>query len=287
MLSLKQAIDALNAKHAQSAIGAFSFNDMIDMQAIMLAAMKTHQPCIMMASAGTVTFMGVHFVREMFQAARMTSTVPLYLMLDHSESVDTCATCIDNGFSLVMYDGSSLPFDENVRNTREVIRIAHARGVLVEAEIGRLPGREERPDITSAEAPTTDPREAGAFWEQTGSDLLAISFGTRHGFYKKEPHLNFDVIRKTREITDAPLVMHGGTGVPDDDVRTAISCGVKKVNVGTELKHAYTTALRRALAEQEDEIDPRKILVQARDAVQKAVEDRLAVINTPRVEQLA
>jgi fructose-bisphosphate aldolase class II len=287
MLSLKQAVDALNAKHALSAIGAFSFNDMTDMQAVMFAAARMRQPCILMASAGTVKYMGIHFVREMFQAARMTTDVPLYLMLDHSESVDTCATCIDNGFSMVMYDGSALPFDENVRNTREVIRIAHARGVLVEAEIGRLPGREEHLDVSQMDALLTDPREAGAFWEQTGSDLLAISFGTAHGSYTSEPRLNFDVIRKTRAITDAPLVMHGGTGVPDADIRTAISCGVKKVNVGTELKAAYTHALRKALAEQEKEIDPRKILVHARNAVQQAVEGRLAVLNTPRVEQLA
>ena len=166
MLSLKQAIDTLNAKHPTCAMGAFNFNDMTDMQAVMFAAMKTHQPCILMASAASVTYMGIHFVREMFQAATMTSPVPLYLMLDHSESVETCAECIDNGFSLVMFDGSALPFDENVRRTREVVRIAHARGVLVEAEIGRLPGREEHLDVKEMDALVTDPREARQFWEE-------------------------------------------------------------------------------------------------------------------------
>jgi fructose-bisphosphate aldolase, class II len=286
MLSLKQAIDSLNAKYPGGAIGAFNFNDMTDMQGIMFAAMNTRQPCIMMASAGAVKYMGIHFVREMYQAARMTSSVPLYLMLDHSESVQTCAECIDNGFSLVMYDGSALPFDENVRNTREVVRIAHARGVLVEAEIGRLPGREENIDVSEMNALFTDPREARDFWDQTGADLLAISFGTAHGFYKAEPKLDFDVIRETRRLTDAPLVMHGGTGVPDEDVRTAISCGVKKVNIGTELKHAYATAMRQSLAKSEKEIDPRKILAPAKEAVQKAVEGRLAVLRTPRVDEL-
>ena len=208
-------------------------------------------------------------------------------MLDHSENVETCATCIDNGFSLVMYDGSALPFDENVRCTREVVRIAHARGVLVEAEIGRLPGREEHLDVSQMDALVTDPQEAKAFWDQTGADLLAISFGTAHGFYKSQPHLNFDVIQKTRELTDAPLVMHGGTGVPDDDVRRAIACGVRKVNIGTEVKYAYCTAMREALAQMPKEIDPRKILVRAKEAVQKAVEGRLAVLATPRTEDLA
>jgi fructose-bisphosphate aldolase, class II len=286
LLSLKQAIDALNAKHADSAIGAFNFNDMTDMQGVMFAAMATRRPCIMMASTGAVKYMGIHFVREMYQAARMTCDVPLYLMLDHSESVDTCASCIDNGFSLVMFDGSALPFDENVRATREVVRMAHARGVLVEAEIGRLPGREESVDVAASQAALTDPKEAVAFWDQTGADLLAISFGTAHGFYRSAPRLDFDVIRRTRELTDAPLVMHGGTGVPDEDVRRAICCGVKKVNIGTEIKHASTMAMRAALAANEKEIDPRKILGPAREAVQRVVESRLAVLNTPRVEQL-
>jgi fructose-bisphosphate aldolase class II len=284
MLSLKQAVDSLNTKYPNSAIGAFNFNDMTDMQGVMFAAMHTHQPCIMMASTGAVKYMGIHFVREMFQAARMTSDIPLYLMLDHSESVETCSLCIDNGFSLVMYDGSALPFEENVRNTREVVRIAHARGVLVEAEIGRLPGREENVDVASALF--TDPRQARDFWDQTGADLLAISFGTAHGFYKSEPHLDFDVISATRKLTDAPLVMHGGTGVPDADVRMAISCGVKKVNIGTEVKHAYVTAVREAVGRSETEIDPRKIVGPAKEAVQKVVEGRMSVLCTPRVEDL-
>jgi fructose-bisphosphate aldolase class II len=287
MLSLRQAIDQLNTKYPRSAIGAFAINDMTDMQGVMRAAMQTRQPCIMMASAGTVSYMGIHFVREMFQAACMTSSVPLYLMLDHSESVETCAECIDNGFSLVMFDGSALPFEENVRRTREVVRIAHARGVLVEAEIGRLPGREEHLDVKEMDGLVTDPKEARQFWEEAGADLLAISFGTAHGFYKSTPRLNFDVLRATRELTEAPLVMHGGTGVPDEDVRTAISCGVKKVNIGTELKHAYTGAMRESLARLDKEIDPRKILTPARDAVQKAVEGRLAVLCTPRAEEMA
>lgn len=287
MVSLKQAVDALNTKYPHSAIGAFNINDMTDMHGVMRAAMHTRQPCIMMASAGAVSYMGIHFVREMFQAACMTSGVPLYLMLDHSDNVETCAECIDNGFSLVMYDGSALPFEENVRRTREVVRIAHARGVLVEAEIGRLPGREEHLDVKEMDALVTDPKEAREFWNEAGADLLAISFGTAHGFYKSTPRLNFDVLRATRELTEAPLVMHGGTGVPDEDVRTAISCGVKKVNIGTELKHAYTSAMRESLARQDGEIDPRKILSPARDAVQKAVEGRLDVLCTPRAEEMA
>ncbi len=285
-LSLKQAIDAVNAKHPTSAIGAFNINDMTDMHGVMQAAMKTRQPCIMMTSTSSVKYFGIHFVREMYRAATMTSDVPLYLMLDHSQSVETCAQCIDNGFSLVMFDGSALPFDENVRATKEVVRNAHARGVLVEGEIGRLPGREENLDVAQMDALCTDPCEAKAFWEETGVDLLAISFGTAHGFYKAAPKLAFDIVAKTRQLTDAPIVMHGGTGVPDEDLRRAISLGVKKVNIGTEIKFAYTSAMRDHAVRLATEIDPRAILKYAKEAVQQAVEGRLAVLNTPRMEEL-
>ena len=285
-LSLKQAIDALNAKHPASAIGAFNINDMTDMHGVMQAAMKTRQPCILMASTSSVKYFGIHFVREMYRAATMSSDIPLYLMLDHSQSIEICAQCIDNGFSLVMFDGSGLPFNENVRSTKEVVRMAHARGVLVEGEIGRLPGREEHLDVAAMDALCTDPCEAKAFWEETGVDLLAISFGTAHGFYAAEPKLNFDILARTRELTEAPIVMHGGTGVPDDDVRRAISLGVKKVNIGTEIKFAYTSAMREHAVRLANEIDPRAILVHAKEAVQKAVEARLSVINTPRIEEL-
>jgi fructose-bisphosphate aldolase, class II len=286
MLSLKQAVDQVNAKYPHSALGAFNFNDMTDLQGIMRAAMHTHQPCIMMAGPAALSYMGIHFVREMHRAANMTSSVPLFLMLDHSDSVDTCVECIDNGFSLVMFDGSGLAFDENVRRTREVVRFAHARGVLVEAEIGRMPGREAHLDVSEMDALLTDPQEAKAFWDQAGVDLLAISFGTAHGVYRSPPRLNFDVIRSIRQLTDAPLVMHGGTGVPDEDLRMAIGCGVKKVNIGTQLMQAYTTAMREGLARMDKEIDPQKILGLARDAVRGAVEDRLAALCTPRVEEM-
>jgi fructose-bisphosphate aldolase, class II len=222
----------------------------------------------------------------MYSAATMTCAVPLYLMLDHSETVETCRMCIDNGFSMVMYDGSALPFAENVRTTREVVQAAHASGVLVEGEIGRLPGREEHLDVSEMDALLTDPEEARAFYESTGVDLLAISFGTAHGFYKARPKLSFPVIEKTRALTGAPLVMHGGTGVPDEDVRRAIGLGVRKVNIGTEIKHAYTSTMRATAVRMETEIDPRKILVKAREAVQKVVQEKVALLNTPRAEEL-
>jgi fructose-bisphosphate aldolase, class II len=285
MPKLKQTLDTLNEHFHGSALGAFTVDDMIGMQAVATAAAGTRQPCIMMVNSATLPFIGLHFAREMFQAARMTTEVPLFLELDHSNSVETCAQAVDNGFSMVMFDGSALPFDENVRRTREVVRIAHARGVLVEAEIGTVP-RPGDTVVTGARV-LTDPREAKEFWEQAGIDLLAIAFGTIHGITAAAPVLDFEVIRETRRLTGAPIVMHGGTGVPDDDVRRAIAAGVKKINIGTELRVVYTAALRDALAHDPTLFDPRKYLPCSREAVQKVVEMRQAVCATPRAEQLA
>jgi len=157
--------------------------------------------------------------------------------------------------------------------------------VLVEGEIGRLPGREETLNVADTSAFLTKPEEAGEFAEMTGVDLLAISFGTAHGFYKSKPYLNFGVIERTHALTSVPLVMHGGTGVPDEDVRRAISLGVKKVNIGTEVKNAYTRAMREQVTALPKEIDPRKILIHAKKAVQRVAEEKVALAETPRAEE--
>jgi len=182
-----------------------------------------------------------------------------------------------------MFDGSRLPLEENIRQTREIVRIAHSVGVLVEGEIGRMQGVEEDVDSGGDDA-LTDPTEAEIFYRETGVDLLAISFGTVHGCYRGEPRLNFDIIREVRERTGAPLVMHGGTGTPLSDVHRAISLGIKKINYGTELKLAYSGAMRDYCTALGDETDPRKILQHARIAVQQVVEEKLNWINTPKWE---
>ena len=285
MMTLKKVVDALNTRFPTSAIAAFNINDMTDMHGVMNAAIKTGRPLIMSTSVSAMRYCGIHFVREMYKAATMTSPVPVYLMLDHCETVEVCLECVQNGYSIVMFDGSALSFEENVRRTLEVVKAAHAAGVLVEGEIGRLPGREESLNVADSSALMTRPEEAREFAERTGIDLMAISFGTAHGFYKSRPLLNFEVIERTRALTGVPLVMHGGTGVPDDDVRRAISLGVKKVNIGTEVKNAYTKAMREHSRALPTEIDPRKILIHAKEAVQQVAEEKVGLANTPRFEQ--
>ena len=286
MVNLKIVLDGLNARFPASAIAAFNINDMTDMHGVMNAAIKTGRPLIMSTSVSAMRYFGIHFVREMYKAATLTSPVPLYLMLDHSESVEDCLECVHNGYSIVMFDGSALPFEENVRKTLQVVKAAHAKGVLVEGEIGRLPGREETLNVAETSARLTKPEEAKEFAEKTGVDLLAISFGTAHGFYTSKPRLSFEVIERTHALTSVPLVMHGGTGVPDEDVRRAISLGVKKVNIGTEVKNAYTRAMREQVAAQAKEIDPRRILTHAKEAVRRVAEEKVALVNTPRIEEL-
>jgi fructose-bisphosphate aldolase class II len=285
MLELRTVIDALAARFSRSAIAAFNINDMTDMHGVMQAAMKMGRPLIMNTSVSAMRYFGINFVREMYKAAVMTSPVPLYLMLDHSETVEDCLECAQNGYSIVMFDGSALSFEQNARKTREVVKAAHKMGVLVEGEIGRLPGREETLSVAHTSAFLTKPEEAREFAETTGVDLLAISFGTAHGFYKSKPCLNFGVIERTHALTSVPLVMHGGTGVPDEDVRRAISLGVKKVNIGTEVKNAYTMAMREHVTALPKELDPRKILIHAKKAVQRVAEEKVALAETPRAEE--
>jgi len=286
MLGLKEIINKINDNYSDSAIGAFNVNDMTDMHGVMNACAKLNKPLIMMVSTSAVKYFGIHFIREMYRAAKLTCPTPIFLMLDHSEDFETTVQCIANGFPIVMFDGSKLSFEENVKQTKEIVRIAHATGILVEGEIGKLPGREENINMSEKESALTKPKEAKVFYEETKVDLLAISFGTAHGFYKAQPKLNFDIIEKTRELTGAPLVMHGGTGIPAKDIKKAISLGVKKVNIGTELKKAYSSSMRKYSAQLKDEIDPRKILKYSKEAIQRVVEEKLDFINTPTIEEL-
>src|SRR5690606_8559770 len=182
--------------------------------------------------------------------------VPLALHLDHGTDFNQVMQCIRNGFSSVMYDGSHEPLEVNIDNTAKIVEIAHAVGVSVEGEIGRLVGIEDDIEVSELEAALTVPEHAERFVRETGVDFVAVAIGTRHGFYKGEPKLDFDRLKRIRELVNIPIVLHGGSGVPDHQVRQAISLGVSKINIDTELRHAFVTAVRQVLAENPDEIDP-------------------------------
>lgn len=251
------------AKADGYAVPAFNAENMEMAQAIVAAAEEAHSPVIIQTTSPTVKHFSPTMAHAIVEDLARKAKVPVALHLDHCTSFDDVMVAIKAGYTSVMFDGSRLPFDENARLTRKVADTAHPMGITVEAELGCVGGKE---DNVSGEDIYTDVDEAKAFAEMTGVDILAIAVGTAHGFYKGEPKLDFDRIAAIRDVVDAPLVLHGGSGVPVESVKRAISLGMAKVNFATELRAAATKAVRKVL-EDESVIDPKKFMGAAREAV--------------------
>jgi fructose-bisphosphate aldolase class II len=279
------------------AVGAFNVNNMEIIQGIVEAADETRVPLILQVSAGARKYANPVYLRKLVEAAVETTTIPIALHLDHGETFEIAKSCIDGGFTSVMIDGSKHPFEENVRLTKEVVVYAHARGIPVEAELGKLAGIEDA--IKSKESVFTDPDEAVEFVKRTGCDSLAVSVGTSHGAYKfkGEPTLDMERLEKiSKMLPGYPLVLHGASsvlphlveeankyvaklpgakGVPEELIRKAAAMGVCKVNIDTDLRLAMTATIRRVFAESPAEFDPRKYLGPARDAIKEVVRHKL------------
>lgn len=269
-----------------AALAAFTVTDLTDMHAVLDAGLNKNTPFIMLTGPSEIGNFGLPFVLGMARAAAESSSVPAYLMLDHCDDFDLTVRCVAGGYAIVMFDCSRLPLEENVRRTREIVRIAHANGVLVEGEIGWVPGGEGA-SASAGHAGYTDPAEAEYFFRQTGVDLLAISFGTVHGFYREKPLLDYRIIEETRRRTGAPIAMHGGSGLAPLEIRAALDAGVKKVNFSTDLRAAYTAAVKDCCAGDPTAVDHMKIFMKARQAVRKVAEEKLDQVNAPGIEALA
>lgn len=281
------------------AVGAFNVNNMEIIQAIVDAAKIENAPLILQVSAGARKYAKPTYLLKLVEAAIEDSGLDIVLHLDHGEDFDICKKCVDDGFTSVMFDGSKHSFEENIRLTKEVVEYAHAHGVVVEAELGKLAGVEDDIKVDARHATFTDPDEAAEFVEKTGVDSLAISIGTSHGAYKfkGDPYLDFERLQKiSKLLPDTPLVLHGAStvlpefvalcnqyggnipgaqGVPEDMIRTAAKYGICKVNIDTDLRLAMTAEIRRIFMENPEEFDPRKYLGPARDAIQKMVQHKI------------
>ena len=262
------------------AVGAFNVNNMEIVQAIIEAAEAERAPVILQASQGAIKYAGIRYIVALARTAAEAASVPVALHLDHGTDFEQVMACIRHGFSSVMYDGSHHPLEQNIAETARIVEIAHAVGVSVEGEIGRLVGIEDDIAVSELEAALTDPEQAARFARETGIDFMAVAFGTRHGFYKGEPRLDFDRLRRIRELVSIPIVMHGGSGVPDSHVRRAIELGVAKINIDTELRHAFVTGARQVLEARPDEIDPRRILGPGRDAMREKVREKIRLFGS-------
>lgn len=288
--------DAYEGKYA---IGAFNVNNMEIIQGIVSAAKKEDSALILQVSAGARKYANPIYLRKLVEAAIEETDLPIALHLDHGDSFELCKQCIDDGFTSVMIDGSALPFEENIRLTKQVVEYAKEKGVSVEAELGKLAGVEDEVNVSSEDATYTDPDQAVEFVERTGVDSLAIAIGTSHGAYKfsGEPKLDFARLEKISNLLPAyPLVLHGASsvipeyvelcnkyggeipgarGVPEEMLRKAATFGVCKINVDTDLRMAMTAAIREVLATQPSEFDPRKYLAPGRTNIEKIVQHKI------------
>ena len=269
LVSMNEFLPA--AKEKKFAVGQFNMNNLEFAQAITQAAMEERSPFIFGVSEGAIKYMGMEYTVAIAEAAAKVSGLPIALHLDHGSSFDVVMKCIRAGFTSVMFDGSHLPFEENVRLTKEIVKVAHAMGVSVEGELGTIGGVEDDLVVDDADAMLAKPEEAIRFYEETGVDCLAIAVGTAHGMYKGEPHIRFDIIEEVTRDIPVPVVLHGGSGVPDEMIRKAIQAGVGKINVNTENQVACTAAIREVLEKDEKVYDPRKYLGPAREAMVEVV----------------
>ena len=266
------------------AIGAFNINNMEFVQAIMDAAAKENSPVILQTSASAIKYARVPYLKKMIEAGLEEHDIPVALHLDHGPDFETCKMCVDNGYTSVMFDGSKYDFETNIKLTKEVVDYAHAHGVVVEAELGKLAGIEDDVNVSAEDAMYTDPDEAKEFVERTGCDSLAIAIGTSHGAYKfkGEAKLRFDILAKIKEkIPNTPIVLHGAStvipelveicnkygadlpgakGVPDEILHEASVSGVSKINVDTDLRLAMTAGIRETFVENPSVFDPRDLM---------------------------
>lgn len=261
------------------AVGAFNVENMEMMQAVVAAAEAESAPLILQTTPSTLRYAGPAVFAAMARAIAGKARVPVAIHLDHGDSFELCRQAVWDGYTSVMIDGSKLPLEDNIILVRRVVQMAGdiSQQPAVEAELGRLGGKEDSLEVKPGEDIYTDPGEAARFVEETGIDSLAVAIGTAHGFYKGKPKLDFDRLAQLRDAVSVPLVLHGSSGVPDEDVQRAISLGVCKVNFATELRAAYTEATRQTLSGDPALYDPKKFGAPGREAVTKLVRHRIAV----------
>ncbi len=287
------------AYEGKYAVGAFNVNNMEIIQGIVEAAKQENAPLILQVSAGARKYANPIYLRKLVEAAIEDTGLDICLHLDHGEDFEICKQCVDDGFTSVMIDGSKYPFEENIALTKRVVEYAHSKGVVVEAELGKLAGVEDAVKVRTKDATYTDPDEAVEFVEKTGVDSLAIAIGTSHGAYKfkGDPTLDFERLETiTNLLPGFPLVLHGSSsvpkefvdlcnkyggqipgaaGVPEEMLRRAAQLGVCKINIDTDLRLALTACIRQFFVEYPSEFDPRKYLGPGRTAIKDMVAHKM------------
>ena len=304
LTSLTPVLKKANKK--RYAVGAFNINNLEILQGIMAAANALKSPVILSTSEGAIDYAGMEELAALAHLAAKRSKQPVVFHLDHGKNEKLVIKAIKSGlYTSVMYDGSTLPFKENIRRTKKIVRLAHARGISVEAELGAIAGIEDFVSVQEQDAHLTDPDQALEFVQKTGCDALAVAIGTSHGAYKFKgaSKLDFKRLEQIKNLVNIPLVLHGASGIPANikrqctkygckidkargvsnaHVKKAIALGINKVNIDSDLRLAFDAGVRKFLHHNPEVIDPRKILTPARDLITQVVTQKIKLFGSGR-----
>jgi fructose-bisphosphate aldolase class II len=278
LVSMKEML--IKAVKDKYAVGQYNINNLEWTIAILEESQANNAPVILGVTAGAAKYMGgwntvVAMIKGLIKDKGIT--IPVAIHLDHGENYETCKKAIEAGFTSVMIDASSLSFEENIKETKRVVEFAHQHGVSVEAELGHVGGQE---DDMVAELMYADPKECEIMVKSTGIDCLAPALGSVHGPYQGEPKLGFKEMEEVQKLTNIPLVLHGGSGIPEQQVKRAISLGTAKINVNTESQQEWTKIVRQTLDKDKEVYDPRKIIGPGKEGIKKVVREKIAIFGT-------
>lgn len=268
------------ARQGSYGIGAFNVHTLEMLQAVVEAAEETDSPLILQSTVGTVKHLGADYLVAAATTAANRSRVPIALHLDHCTDFAMIVHCIRAGYTSVMIDASMQSFEENVTQTKQIVDIARAAGVNVEAELGKVGGVEDEIVVNDFETLLADPQECARFLELTDVPTLAPAIGTAHGIYKGDPNIDFERIRSIADIVSVPLVLHGGSGIPKEQVKRCVALGMSKMNIATEIRIIFSNAIKEVFANNPDENDPRKYMIPAKEAVKSAAIEKMRMLGS-------
>ncbi len=302
LVTLKSVLTKANKKGY--AVGAFNVNNLEGIQAIMAAAELEKSPVIISTSEGAISYAGMEELGALVHLAAKRSKRPVVFHLDHGKDIKVVMDAIKSGlYTSVMYDGSALPFKQNISNTKKVVKAAHKKGMSAEAELGSIAGIEDFVSVEQKDASLTNPEDAAKFVKETGCDALAIAIGTSHGAYKfkGDSQLDFKRLEEIKKMISVPLVLHGASGIPADikkqclkygckidsakgvadaHIKKAVTLGINKVNIDSDLRIAFDAGIRKFLKENPEVFDPRKILIPAKELMTKVIQRKMKLLGS-------
>lgn len=270
----------IKARREGYAVPAFNIHNLETIQTVVEAAMEMRSPVILAATPGTMDYAGRAYIQAIAEQAAKENDIPIALHLDHHESLESIEESLKLGTKSVMIDGSHRSFEENIEISKQVVEMAHQYGATVEAELGKLVGQEDDLVVEAAEGAYTDPDTVVEFVERTGIDTLAVAIGTGHGVYETKPELDFERLEKIKNLIDIPIILHGASGISKEDVQKCIELGCAKVNISTELKIPFSSALRTFLIENPNETDMRKYMGPAKVKMKEAAIEKILICKS-------